>query len=189
MVHWEVHQTQPIPTCLRTTDGQRDDSSSAVQWHKAEVKTAPSRPIYQTPHVTKYVEVSIVSCHGAPTALFSSSIVQTANLFGEVMLYLGKVAFPSRHRSVSERAVDMFHSATDQTSKDRIIKTFHEKDSPIRLLICTVAFGMGINIPDIRSVIHWGCSSSVLGYWQEVGRCGRDGLPAEARLLVTSHPG
>ena len=54
--------------------------------------------------------------------------------------------------------------------------------SQIRILFCTIAFGMGVDIPDIRRVVHWGCSKSVMSYWQEVGRCGRDGLPAVATL-------
>ncbi len=52
-------------------------------------------------------------------------------------------------------------------------------------MICTVAFGMGIDIPDIRYVFHWGPSTSLLAYWQEVGRAGRDGQPAEAILFPT----
>ena len=45
----------------------------------------------------------------------------------------------------------------------------------IRLFICTIAFGSGINIPDIELVIHWGACDTIMDYWQEVGRAGRDG--------------
>ena len=44
----------------------------------------------------------------------------------------------------------------------------------MRIVITTVAFGMGIQIPDIDLVIHWGPSDNSLMYWHEVGRCARD---------------
>ena len=52
----------------------------------------------------------------------------------------------------------------------------------IRCLISTVAFGMRIDIPDIRIACHWGESECVAQFWQEVGRTGRDGEPADAHL-------
>ena len=52
----------------------------------------------------------------------------------------------------------------------------------IRCLISTVAFGMGIYIQGIIIVCHWGERECVAQYWQEVGRAGRDGEPAEAHL-------
>jgi ATP-dependent DNA helicase RecQ len=65
-------------------------------------------------------------------------------------------------------------------SKDQktIIQNFVKEESTIRLIICTVAFGLGVNIPDVRFVVHWGACDSALQYWQEVGRAGRDGNKA-----------
>ncbi|XP_067668372.1 uncharacterized protein [Haliotis asinina] len=47
------------------------------------------------------------------------------------------------------------------------------------------AFGMGVDIPDVELVIHWGVSTTVLDYWQEVGRAGRDGQQSLALLFAT----
>ena len=69
----------------------------------------------------------------------------------------------------------MFHKSTSQQSKERILKEFKTQNSTIRCIVATVALGMGIDIRDIDLVVHIGCPKSVLSYWQEAGRCARDG--------------
>ena len=79
-----------------------------------------------------------------------------------------------------------YHAELFDEKRQQITAEFRKQDSSIRCLISTVAFGMGIDIPDVHWIVHWGESNTVVQYWQEVGRCGRNGQPAEA---ITYHDG
>ncbi|CAC5401108.1 unnamed protein product [Mytilus coruscus] len=104
------------------------------------------------------------------TLIFCRSIPTVAEIFLLINDELGEKRFCGDYR-----LVEMFHSAIPEDRKKYILEEFKKTDSKIRCVIATVAFGMGIDIPDIRNVVHWGAPKSILSYWQEVGRCARDG--------------
>eukprot|EP01071_Lankesteria_metandrocarpae_P014784 Lankesteria_metandrocarpae@DN895_c0_g1_i2.p1 len=70
-----------------------------------------------------------------------------------------------------------YHAALTLTKRKNVLEGF--LDDSIQVVCCTVAFGMGIDKPDIRRVIHYGFPRSLEAYVQQAGRAGRDGLPAE----------
>ena len=80
------------------------------------------------------------------------------------------------------RLVDMFCACTTTSVKNAILQSFCSTNSKLRVVVATVAFGMGLDCPNVRRIIHWGPSSDVEQYLQETGRAGRDGLPAQAIL-------
>ena len=86
---------------------------------------------------------------------------------------------------VNYRVVDMFTHCTHITVKRKIIHQF-TTPSPLRIVIATIAFGMGMNCPDIRQIIHWGVPEDAEAYVQESGRAGRDGKRCLAIILKTA---
>ena len=80
------------------------------------------------------------------------------------------------------RLVDMYTSCTHTTVKEQNSASF-SKPSKLRILIATVAFGMGVNSPDVHRIIHCGPPNDIEMYVQEVGRGGRDGAATIAKLF------
>jgi RecQ family ATP-dependent DNA helicase len=75
--------------------------------------------------------------------------------------------------------------AGDAWTRETLVKRFMGQLQPdIRAIICTNAFGMGLDVPNVRLVVHWQQPSSVEDYLQEFGRAGRDGRQALAVLFV-----
>ena len=80
------------------------------------------------------------------------------------------------------RLVDMYTHCTHQSVKDKILSQF-TMSSPLRIVVATVACGMGIDCPDVRQVIHWGVPEDAETYVQETGEAGRDGKLSCALLF------
>jgi ATP-dependent DNA helicase RecQ len=76
-----------------------------------------------------------------------------------------------------------FHGAMSTDEKIEVIRKF--KAGELQLVFATSAFGMGIDIPDIRGVIHYLLPESIEQYYQQIGRAGRDGKPAWGLLFYS----
>lgn len=77
--------------------------------------------------------------------------------------------------------VAAYHAGHDAANREQVQDAFKRDD--ISIIVATVAFGMGVNKPNIRFVVHFELPRTIEAYYQETGRAGRDGVTAEALLL------
>jgi ATP-dependent DNA helicase RecQ len=107
-----------------------------------------------------------------------------SELQGPGIVYAGTHANAEAARDTLVAAghdVALYHAGLSKKARDEAMSSFLEGST--RIVAATVAFGMGVDKPDVRWVLHADVPGSLDAYYQELGRAGRDGGPAQAGLL------
>ena len=82
---------------------------------------------------------------------------------------------------------ECYHAGLSAAQRRRVQKRF--MTGQLRVVVATVAFGMGLDKPDVRAIIHYNMPRSFESYVQEIGRAGRDGLPSHCHVFLDPEVG
>ena len=120
--------------------------------------------------------------------IYCRSLDMCASLYAHFHYELGDESYyPSGAPHLCcNRLFGMYHSNTPERNKDTILKSLSKKDGIVRVIFATVALGMGINLCDVNTIIHYGGMNTIDDYFQESGRGGRSG--EKARSIVYWKP-
>ena len=115
------------------------------------------------------------------TIIYCQTIKQCSIIYGTIKGMLGNDIYFQTDENPSN--VEMLHSCTPSANKEKILLSFQSVTGTIRLLVATIAFGMGVDCKGVHRVIHYGPAKNVETYIQETGRAGRDGAQSVVYLL------
>ncbi|MFD0750185.1 DNA helicase RecQ [Mucilaginibacter calamicampi] len=128
----------------------------------------------------------------------SYTVVPKRNSFNQLLAFLDKrkdqsgIIYCLSRKSTEALASNLqaegfsaeaYHAGLDNATKARNQEAFLRDE--VKIMVATIAFGMGINKSNVRYVVHIDLPKNIEGYYQETGRAGRDGLPSEAMLYYS----
>ena len=121
--------------------------------------------------------------------VFCRSIASCVKLYKYLLTQLREDSYEPKGtaQSIKCRLFAMFHSRLDDEVKEKVLHSFKLVHGTCRVNFSTIAFGLGVDISDIRTIIHYGPPADIEDYLQESGRVGRDGIPSKAILYL--YPG
>ena len=146
--------------------GLRDPVRVATGFDRPNLSFAVARP---APHEKQRLLVEALREDGLPAIVYAGTRAGAEETAGMLAEELGEPALP-------------YHAGLDRERRAAVQRSFLADHA--RVIVATNAFGMGVDKPNVRSVVHASVPASLEAYYQEAGRAGRDGAPARALLLA-----
>lgn len=117
------------------------------------------------------------SCNANRVLIYCQSLNMCSNLYSHFLYALSDRSYhpPESDKLACNRLFGMYHSGTADHNKDVIMKSMCDANGTVRVVFATVALGMGVNLANLNTVIHYGAPRTLEDYFQESGRAGRSG--------------
>ncbi len=165
-------------TSLILASPNRENISYAVQ-----VVTPDPAKTFQT----LVQELKEQKGHTKRIIIYCQTIKVTSYLYSFFVSELGDNLCVDNSGDPRKRTVEMFHSRIDELNREHILQSMAKPDGSIRLLIATIAYGMGIDWKNVSTIIHYGPSYNLETYMQESGRAGRsNSVTCKSVILYSS---
>lgn len=119
------------------------------------------------------------------TLFYYQTIKQCDVIYSIIKGMLGSSFYADNSRDPRKVLLEMLHSCTPDRNKKVVLEAFQADNSPVRVLVATIAFGMGVDCKGVYRFINFGQSKNIEAYIQETGRAGRDTKQSAAYTLFT----